>query len=116
MGSQRIGHNLATKQQQQQWAQMGSCWDGVGGVGELGTCSVAGLESLGSQEILLSSPPAVSDYLVVLYTIPEFIPDGRRGRQRGLEKWVGARRGPSDPTSLLCPLCCVPCQLEAWSS
>ncbi|XP_017917822.1 PREDICTED: cation channel sperm-associated protein subunit gamma isoform X4 [Capra hircus] len=50
----------------------------------------------------------VNDYLVVLYTIPEFIPDGRRGRQRGLEKWVGARRGPSDPTSLLCPLCLCP--------
>lgn len=56
----------------------------------------------------MSSPPVVNDYLVVLYTIPEFIPDGRRGRQRGLEKWVGARRGPSDPTSLLCPTLPVP--------
>lgn len=28
-------------------------------------------------------PPVVTDYLAVLYTIPEFIPDGRRGKQRG---------------------------------
>ena len=60
----------------------------MGGVGELGTCSVSGLESSGPQEIFaVFSPPVVSDYLVVLYTIPEFIPDGRRGGQRGLKKW-----------------------------
>ena len=64
----------------------------------------------------MSSPPVVSGHLVVLYTIPEFIPDGRRGRQRGLKKWVGARRDPNNPTSLLCPLCLCPYQLEAWSS
>lgn len=39
------------------------------------------------------SSPAVSDYLVILYTIPEFIPDGKRGRQGDLKKWGGGQEG-----------------------
>lgn len=58
----------------------------------------------------------VTDYLAILYTIPEFIPDGRRGRLRGATKVGGPRRGPGDSTSLLCPLCLCLGQLEDWSS
>lgn len=42
------------------------------------------------------SPAIVSDNLVILYTIPEFIPDGRKGRQRGPQRWMRAGRGPED--------------------
>lgn len=39
------------------------------------------------------SLPIVTDKLAILYTIPEFIPDGRRGRLwgRGTRWWVGPR-------------------------
>lgn len=58
----------------------------MGGGGRLVTCPISGFESSEPQEVLPCSPPVVvGNYLAILYTIPEFIPDGRRGRQGGLK-------------------------------
>lgn len=94
---------------------MGSCWDGVGRVGELGLAQLQVLKTQVSGDFAVSSPPVVNDYLVVLYTIPNSsLMVGGEGR--GGWKVGGCQERPKRPHLTAVSTLPVPCQLKAWSS